>query len=475
MSQNKTKRGLSVKKVSQENHSIENTPLKVLSLFSGGGGMDLGFEGGFAVLKESINKQLFSKFVERSVNGQLVELRKTRFTTVFANDIFEDAKNCWINYFTPKRGHSSKIFRSESIVDLVKRHKSGESVFPKDIDIVTGGFPCQDFSVAGKRNGFKSTKSHRGDIITDDEPSIETRGTLYMWMKEVIEITQPKMFIAENVKGLVNLGDVKNIIQHDFSTAGGNGYIVLQPQVLHAADYGVPQSRERVIFIGINKKYLDNETLKALSGTSIPESLNPYPKPTHAFTKEIPELEKPVSLDKVFKLVKEPELSKDLSQQMYSKAKFMGFHCQGQTEVKIKSISPTIRAEHHGNIEYRRHSKKRGGKNIKELEKGLKERRLSVRECALIQTFPMDYEFVIPNPAGKRGFLVSPSQAYKVIGNAVPPLLAYNIAVRLQEIWDVYFGKKANAGLHKPQTIKGGFREPSYANVEADQLVGEIK
>ena len=65
-----------------------------------------------------------------------------------------------------------------------------------------------------------------------------------------------KTDITENVKGLVNLSNVKNIIQTDFSSAGENGYIVLDPMVLHAADYGVPQSRERVIFIGIKKKIL---------------------------------------------------------------------------------------------------------------------------------------------------------------------------------------------------------------------------
>jgi len=68
----------------------------------------------------------------------------------------------------------------------------------------------------------------------------------------------------------------------------------------------------------------------------------------------------------------------------------------------------------------------------------LKERRLTIRECGLIQTFPEDYEFVIPSRGSKK-FLVSPSQAYKIIGNAVPPLLAYHIAKRLERLWDVYF------------------------------------
>jgi site-specific DNA-cytosine methylase len=136
------------------------------------------------------------------------------------------------------------------------------------------------------------------------------------------------------------------------------------------------------------------------------------------------------------------EKSKDLSQQLYSKAKFMGKHCQGQIEIKPDGISPTIRAEHHGNIEFRRLSKKNGGILSNELSKGLKERRLTPRECALIQTFPPDYEFVIANKQGRKGsYLVSPSKAYKVIGNAVPPLLAYNLAKRIENVWDLYFKK----------------------------------
>ena len=123
----------------------------------------------------------------------------------------------------PKYGYKPDVYREESIVDLVKRHKAGEKIFPEGIDVVTGGFPCQDFSVAGKRNGFNSHKDHKGKIIEGDIASEETRGKLYMWMKEVIEITKPKLFIAENVKGLVNLSNVKEIIQQDFSRAVKTG------------------------------------------------------------------------------------------------------------------------------------------------------------------------------------------------------------------------------------------------------------
>lgn len=416
--------------------------LNVLSLFSGCGGMDLGFEGGFSVLKSSINETLNPNFIEKNLKNGFVQLRKTKFKTVFANDILPDARNAWVNFFT-NRGHNAEDFYQDSIVDLVKMFKSGTNVFPEDVDILTGGFPCQDFSLAGKRNGFNSHKNHKGEIINEKTASVETRGQLYMWMKEVIEITQPKIFVAENVKGLVNLGDVKTIIQNDFSSANGNGYIVLDPQVLHSADYGVPQSRERVIFIGIKKSALTQIALDELQKDVISDMYNPYPKPTHAYSNAGENLKPFVQLKDIFKNLEEPENSNDLSQKAYSKAKFMGKHCQGQTEIKLSNISPTIRAEHHGNIEFRRLSKENGGLHDEELKKGLKERRLTVRECALIQTFPPDYEFVIENKNGKKGsFLVSPSQAYKIIGNAVPPLLAYNLAKRIEEVWDLYFRKQ---------------------------------
>lgn len=82
-----------------------------------------------------------------------------------------------------------------------------------------------------------------------DEPTVENRGHLYMWMRDVISLTNPKLFVAENVKGLMHLGDVKEIIEKDFATAGDSGYLVVPAKLLYAPNYGVPQSRERVIFL----------------------------------------------------------------------------------------------------------------------------------------------------------------------------------------------------------------------------------
>lgn len=409
---------------------------KLLSLFSGCGGMDIGFEGGFICHKKSVDEA--KGWVESEVNDNWVKLKETDFFTVFANDILEEARTAWLSYMTA-HGHTADTYHFGSIVDYVKQHKAGANIFPADIDIVTGGFPCQDFSVAGKRKGFESNKDHTGKFRDESIPTEETRGKLYFWMKQVIDITRPKIFIAENVKGLMNLGDVKTVIQNDFSHASDNGYIVLTPRVLHAADYGVPESRERVIFIGIRKDALRPEALKALEMDEVPEEYNPYPLPTHAYNSDDKSLKAPVVCGDVFEGLKEPDETRDLSQKFFSKAKYMGAHCQGQKEIALGKIGPTIRSEHHGNIEYRRLSEKHGGILFEELDKGLEERRLTPRECALIQTFPPDYKFVGYKENSGGRFALSASGAYKVIGNAVPPVLAYNIAMRIQALWDKYF------------------------------------
>ena len=419
---------------------------KLLSLFSGCGGMDIGFEGGFKIPKSVLNTSIHSNWIEKE-DKNYYYLRETQFETKFANDISEHAKIAWNDYFSKKKGKDlSNTFKVGSIVDIVKDYKNGnKKSFPKNIDIVTGGFPCQDFSVSGKRNGFNSHKDHNGNIIDKSIPSEETRGKLYMWMKEVIEITSPKIFIAENVKGLSNLGEVKEIIQQDFSKINGDGYLVLSPKVLHAGYFGIPQSRERIFFIGFKKSALTDKALLELSKKEILEQYSPYPIPTHRLNGEIHYTSfgnsmKPFTKSKEVLIdLKEPEDSMDLSQIHYSKAKFMGFHCQGQKEIDLEKLAPTIRSEHHGNIEYRRLKLENGGNKSDEFKIGYQQRRLTLRECARIQTFPDDFNFVIPSTDKKGKFEVSPSQGYKLVGNAVPPLLAYHIAKKIESNWKFYF------------------------------------
>ncbi len=408
---------------------------RVLSLFSGCGGMDLGFEGHFIASRKSFADN--DQRVEKSVSENWVMLKKTNFKDVFANDILPEAEFAWTTYMS-RFGYDPSIYHCQSIVDLVKMQKAGANIFPKNIDVVLGGFPCQDFSVAGKRMGFNSQKDDYGKKREEDKPTEESRGKLYFWMKQVIDIVRPKIFIAENVKGLVNLGNVKEIIQKDFASADGNGYIVLNPQILHAGDFGVPESRERVFFIGIRRDALRSDALKALENKVIPDEYNPYPKPTHSCTVKDERLLPIVTTYDVLKDLKEPEETIDPSQSFYSKAKYLSNGSQGQTEIKLNGLGPTIRSEHHGNIEFRRLSAEHGGKHTDELNAGLLERRLTPRECAMIQTFPPDYKFVMKKKTG-RGFSISPSGAYRIIGNAVPPVLAFNIAMRIQSLWNKYF------------------------------------
>ncbi len=111
-----------------------------------------------------------------------------------------------------------------------------KSYIPKDFDILCGGFPCQAFSLAGRRLGFKD----------------ETRGTLFFEIEAILRKHKPKAFFLENVKGLAihDKGRTLNTILHHLDDAG---YDVVPPQIINAMDYGVPQHRERIYIIGFNK------------------------------------------------------------------------------------------------------------------------------------------------------------------------------------------------------------------------------
>jgi DNA (cytosine-5)-methyltransferase 1 len=401
----------------------------VASLFSGCGGMDLGFEGNFEVHSTSLSTKELSLHSSKEANG-FVKLPSLPFETVFACDVSKKTKVAWEGYFS-KRRDVSDVFHLESIVDLVKKMKSGDFQLGAEIDIVTGGFPCNDFSVAGKRRGFESNKSHKGNqqlVDGEDDPTIENRGMLYFWMREFISLTKPKVFFAENVKGLVSLGDAKEIISRDFASIDGSGYFVLPVRVLKAINFGVPQTRERVIFIGINKSKLRPKVFEYLeTNGELPPNLNLYPDFTHG-----PEGSRPFATSsEAFSGLVEPDQAEDLAQASFSKAKYLS-KGQGSAEVILSRPGPTIRAEHHGNIEFRRLSADNGGKNQDELDRGLPQRRLTVRECARLQTFPDDFEFVAPGA-------LSASDGYRLIGNAVPPLLGYRLASRLAEVWDDIF------------------------------------
>ena len=417
---------------------------KLLSLFSGCGGMDIGFEGYFNVNINLLNEFIYPEWLNEKIRVNNIRLPKTKFKTVFANDIRPKAKILWEDFFAKNYQINQSPFHLESIVDLIKRHQNSEFRFPENIDIVTGGFPCQDFSVSGKRAGFNSNKNHLNNNFSSMSDDSENRGFLYRWMKECIKITKPKMFVAENVKGLVSLKDIKVQIEKDLSKTG-TGYLVLPGKLFHVGHFGIPQTRERVIFMGFLKSALKPNALIELSKKNISDEYSPYPIKTHFFEEtknrdlfENKLIKKTPKCLTVLKDLDEPCSTDDLSQQHYSKAKWYGKHVQGQTEINLDGMAPTIRAEHHGNIEFRRLSLINGGKYKEELNNNLTERRLSVRECLRIQTFPDNFNAVLKSEDNKK-FTVSPSEAYKLIGNAVPPLFAFHIAKRLENIWQKLF------------------------------------
>ena len=98
--------------------------MNVLSLFSGCGGMDLGFEGGFRCLKRSVNFNIHPDWVD-STEGKWVRLKPTKFKTIFANDIREDAKVAWTTYFAKRMAKPEDVYQLCSVVDLVKKARGG--------------------------------------------------------------------------------------------------------------------------------------------------------------------------------------------------------------------------------------------------------------------------------------------------------------------------------------------------------------
>lgn len=299
--------------------------MRVVSLFSGAGGLDLGF-----------------KMAGHSI--------------IWANDLYEDAVE------TYRRNLGNNII-CRDIADI-----SIEEV--PDCDIVIGGFPCQGFSVANmKRN-------------EDDE-----RNALYKQLIRIIKGKNPKFFLAENVKGILSLGKGKvfNMIKTDFEELGYK----VEYRLLNAADFGVPQTRQRVIIVGVRKDI---------------EFEYHYPEPTHN-RDGIDGLTRWVSVTEALSSLPDPDLPNNLHNHGYSKYKLEINGYLGHRLLDPDKPAPTVTAR----------GDNKGGVVI--LPHPNAKRRMSCRELATIQSFPVDYEFI-----GNR------SSVYRQIGNAVPPLLAYYVA-----------------------------------------------
>lgn len=314
--------------------------IKVVSLFAGCGGLDLGLEGGFTYLGK--------------------KYKKNPFHVVWANDINEKATRTMRLNFP----------NTEVVCDDITKVLDNKLQLPQ-ADVVVGGFPCQDFSLAGKRRGLTVK-----------------RGQLYLSMAEVVRQVNPKVFLAENVKGLLSwekgLG-IKTMIS-DFEKLGYN----VSYKLHHTANFGVPQTRERVIIIGVRKDVGDKII---------------WPEETHSNIDEPGKLPW-VGLKEALGDLEDDKKHFCMPNAGYSKAKYLPGK-QGNAITKPDKPGPTMRAEHHGNIEFHY-----------ELD-----RRLSAREAARIQSFPDDFVFV-----------QSTSDAYRQVGNAVAPVFGWHLAQALEKI-----------------------------------------
>jgi DNA (cytosine-5)-methyltransferase 1 len=298
--------------------------MRIVSLFSGAGGLDLGLE-------------------------------RAGHKIVWANDHDED---CVATY----RANVGKHIHHGDVETI------RASAIP-DCDVIVGGFPCQGFSHANLKRS-----------------ALDGRNALYRQFLRILRVRRPMFFIAENVRGLLSLngGRIIKMILSDFASAGYR----VRYQIFNMADFGVPQSRVRVIILGCRK--------------DVPQDCCPkFPSQTHA--RNLQNGFRPwVSISEALRGIPEPHNpTSRLLNHVCSKYKVTNRNFTGHRTTDPTKPSPTILARGNG----------RGG--VCAIQHPKNHRRLSVRESAVIQTFPLNFEFC--------GALNS---MYRQVGNAVPPLFA---------------------------------------------------
>lgn len=306
---------------------------KAVSLFCGAGGLDLGFD-------------------------------RAGIKTIWANDFDHDA--C----------ETHKLWSGAEVVEGDIGKVNFETI--PDSDVILGGFPCQGFSLAGPRK-------------IDD-----SRNVLYRYFVKLVELRRPKVFIAENVKGLLTLGngEIADAIIHSFAE---KGYKV-EPHLVNAADYGVPQDRQRVIIVGIR----DDLNVSAFSfphplgvRKTLKDALSEFPEANPEDVCDAPYSSRYMSRNRKRGWF-------ELSYTIPAMAKQVTLHPSSPDMIK-------------------------NGPDDWSFGKGIT-RRLSYKEAAAIQTFPRDMIFC--------GDLTS---KYKQIGNAVPVLLGKAVGESVRkalEIWE---------------------------------------
>lgn len=346
---------------------------RAISLFSGAGGLDVGFE-------------------------------QAGFNTIFANEFDHDAAEAW----RLNRPDKTQVMVEGDINDHLLELESYS-----DVDVIFGGPPCQGFSVAGKM-----------------DPK-DSRSQLVWRFMDAVEIVQPKVFIMENVAALGKLAKWKNVREGIISRGKALGYDVSY-KVHHTPDYGVPENRDRVIFVGVRKDIGITD--------SFYENLS-----THLST--------PISAREVICSVGKYG-SKDNPQTctanvtlalnpVMRRSPYAGMLVNGAGRpIDLDGIAPTLpasmggnktpivdeealRNEHKPNWFSVYHSALVEGKaNPSTTVVPATVRRLTIKECAAIQTFPIGYVF-----SGKK------TKQYKQIGNAVPCKFARAIAFSIRDAY----------------------------------------
>ena len=275
----------------------------------------------------------------------------------------------------------------------------------KEIDVIIGGPPCQGMSLSGPRKF--------------DDP----RNKLYLTYIHLVEEIQPRAFVIENVPGLVGLfgGQIKDSILQKFTNMGYN----IQYKILCAADYGVPQNRKRVVFVGIKKGHfeypavMEEKVSCSMALSDLPTLENelgdenvPYlTKPQNHYQKLMRKNSQMVmnhvaashseKVKKIISLVPDGGNYKDLPDEY---ANSRNFHV-AWTRFASDKPAPTIDTGHRHHFHYKYN------------------RVPTVRECARLQSFPDDFIF-----------LGNKTQQFRQVGNAVPPLMAQCIAEQLKKV-----------------------------------------
>lgn len=259
-----------------------------------------------------------------------------------------------------------------------------------ELDLLSGGSPCQSFSYAGKRLGLE-----------------DARGTLFYHYAKFLEQLQPKMFLFENVKGLLthDKGQTYNTITDIFKSTG----YVIHKKVLNAWDYGVAQKRERLITIGIRKDLITKLSFRF----PLPHDYKPVLRDILLDCPKSEGTQYSEYKQKIFKLVPAGgywrDIPQDIAKEYMKSCWYMG---GGRTGIlrRLSLDEPALTVL--------------TSPSQKQTERchPLESRPFTIRENARCQSFPDDWQFY-----------GSINSQYKQIGNAVPVNLAYDIALEIRK------------------------------------------